>query len=61
MPGSFLEMRSPVTITERLMAQQMLGIGMTQNPAGRKASGGDSPKVEDKDGGSRTTVTESEK
>ena len=61
MPGSFLEMRSPVTITERLMAQQLLGIGMTQTPAGRKASGGDSPKVEDKDGGSRTTVTESEK
>jgi len=60
-PGSFLEVRVPVTITERLMAQQMLGIGMTQNPAGRKASGGDSPKVEEKDGGSRTTVTESEK
>lgn len=60
-PGTVLEMRAPLTITERLMAQQMLGIGMTQNPAGRKASGGDSPKVEEKDGGSRTTVTESEK
>lgn len=56
-----LEMRVPTTITERLQAQAMLGIGMTQNPAGRKASGGSEPQVESKDGGSRTTVTESEK
>lgn len=60
-PGSVLEMRSPVTITERLMAQQMLGIGMTQNPAGRKASGDAPPKQESKDGGTRTTTTESDK
>lgn len=61
MSGQLAEMRVPATITERLMAQQMLMIGMTANPAGRKASGGDNPKVESKDGGSRTTVTESEK
>lgn len=60
-PGALLEMRAPITITERLMAQQLLGIGMTENPAGRKASGQESPKVEEKDGGSRTTVTESQK
>lgn len=58
-PGAILEIRTPVTITERLQAQQMLGIGMTENPAGRKASGGSEPKLESKDGGSRTTVTES--
>lgn len=61
-PGMFLEIREPMTITERLMAQQILGIGMTSNPAGRKASGGSEPKLEEKsdgNGGSRTTITES--
>jgi hypothetical protein len=28
-----------MTITERLMAQMTLGLGMQVNPAGRKASG----------------------
>ena len=59
--GQILEMRVPMTITERLHAQQLLGIGMTENPAGRKASGQSEPKVEEKDGGERTTVTESPK
>jgi hypothetical protein len=61
-PGAILEIRVPVTITERLQAQQMLGIGMTENPAGRKASGGSEPKMEKKSdgqGGQRTTVSES--
>jgi hypothetical protein len=42
----------------------MMGIGMTENPAGRKASGGASPKQETKsdgEGGQRQTVTESDK
>lgn len=54
-----MEIRVPSTITERLMAQQMLGIGMTANPAGRKASGEAPPKQESKDGGTRITTTES--
>lgn len=56
------EMRVPTTITERLIAQAQLGIGMTQNPAGRKASGQAPPKLEtkpDATGAPRTTVTES--
>lgn len=60
-PGGVMELRVPITITERLMAQQLLGIGMTANPAGRKASGDAPPKQETKDGGSRTTITESQK
>lgn len=59
MSGQILEIRPPITVTERLQAQMLLGIGMTANPAGRKASGEAPPKVEDK--GDRTTVTESEK
>jgi hypothetical protein len=62
--GQILETRTPMTITERLQAQQMLGIGMTENPAGRKASGQAAPEQETKgtdDGGQRTTVTESNK
>lgn len=62
MPGAILEVRVPITITERLQAQQMLGIGMTENPAGRKASGGSEPKMEEKSdgaGGKRSTITES--
>lgn len=58
-PGQFLELRTPLTVTERLQAQQMMGIGMTENPAGRKASGQEAPEIEDK--GDRTTVTESQK
>jgi hypothetical protein len=59
-----MEYRVPETITERLMAMQMLGIGMAVNPVGRKASGQEPPKQETKsdgEGGSRTTTTESAK
>jgi hypothetical protein len=59
MTGQLLEIRIPLTVTERLMAQSAIGIGMTENPAGRKASGQSSPKVEEKSDG-RTTVTESD-
>jgi hypothetical protein len=52
-------MKVPTTITEKLVAQQQLGIGMTVSPAGRKASGEAPPKMESKDGGSRTTISES--
>ena len=62
--GEVLEMRTPQTVTERLQAQQLLGIGMTENPAGRKASGQAPPKqesVSDGGGGSREVVRESRK
>jgi hypothetical protein len=61
--GEPLEIRIPHTITERLQAQQMLGIGQTENPAGRKASGQAPPKMETKHDqpGGRPTVTESKK
>lgn len=61
--GEVLEMRVPMTVTERLQAQQLLGIGMTVNPAGRKASGQDTPQTEtktDEQGAPRQTVSESE-
>lgn len=63
-PGQILEIRTPMTVTERLIAQQMMGIGMTENPSGRKASGGNAPKAEEKSdgaGGTRQTITESKK
>lgn len=63
-PGNFLEIRTPMTVTERLIAQQQMGIGMTENPAGRKASGQEAPQAEEKsdgDGGTRQTITESRK
>ena len=61
--GEILEMRIPNTITERLQAQQLLGIGQTENPAGRKASGQAPPKQETKNDqpGGRPTITESKK
>lgn len=70
MTGQILEIRAPVTIVERMMAQQLLGIGQIAGPAGRdatgegdgqpgrKASGQAPPKLEQKSDG-RTTVTES--
>lgn len=58
--GMLLEIRSPTTIVERLQAQALLGIGMVANSAGRKASGQESPEMEQKSDG-RTTVTESSK
>lgn len=62
--GEVLEFRVPLTVTERLLAQQMMGIGMTENPAGRKASGQAAPQQEtktDENGGQRSTITESDK
>lgn len=56
--GQILEIRLPVTVTERLQAQAMLGIGQTVNPAGRKATAQQPPKHETKSDG-RGTVTES--
>lgn len=47
------------TITDRLIAQSELGVGMDANPAGRKATGQTMPKMTTKDGGTRPTVTES--
>ena len=61
--GQILEVRVPVTVTERLQAQSSLGIGQTVNPAGRKASGQAPPSTETKNDepGGRQTITESEK
>lgn len=62
--GQLLEIRIPTTVTERLMAQNMLGIGLVANSAGRKASGQEAPQAEEKsdgEGGSRGTITESKK
>ncbi len=52
------EMRIPTTITERLQAQALLGIGMAASPAGRKASGNQPPELKQKGDGS-TTMSES--
>jgi hypothetical protein len=49
--------RIPTTITERLQAQQHLGIGMVNSPAGRPASGNQPPQLKKK--GGRQTMTES--
>jgi hypothetical protein len=58
--GQLLELRMPTTITEMLQAQQLLGIGMTQNPTGRKASGQSVPEQETQPNGD-TTIRESKK
>lgn len=57
--GQMLEVRVPETVTERLIAQQQMGIGMSENPAGRKASGQTAPHSETK-GDGRPVVSESE-
>jgi len=67
--GEILELRVPTTVTERLQAMAMMGIGATSNPAsgegagaGRPASGGSPPQQEqktDQTGAPRTTITES--
>lgn len=57
-PQPPIEVRVPQTITEKLIAQQQLGIGMEANAAGRKASGQAPPKMEQKSDG-RPTITES--
>lgn len=46
-----MEIRVPETITERLKAQQEMGIGMSVNPAGRKASGQAPPSQATGNGG----------
>lgn len=58
MTGQLLEIRQPISVSERLIAQRLLGIGLTENPAGRKASGQAMPQMEQKSDG-RSTVTES--
>ena len=58
--GQILQIRIPTTVTERLMAQNLMGIGVAVNPAGRKASGQEPPETETKSDG-RQTVTESNK
>ena len=60
MSGQIMELRAPLTITERLQAQQLLGIGLTVSSPGRKSSGEEPPKNETKSDG-RQTVTESKK
>lgn len=52
------EFRVPTNITEKLIAQQQLGLGQQANPAGRKASGEAPPNLVQKPDGS-TTITES--
>lgn len=56
--GQVLQFRKPLTITERLQAQMMLGLGLNDGPAGgnagRKASGQSSPGVEVQDNGDGT-------
>lgn len=54
--GQILELRIPQTVTERLQAQALLQIGMSVNPAGRKASGQEPPKNETKSDGRQTTT-----
>jgi hypothetical protein len=53
-----MEVRKPMTIMERLLAQQQLGLGQTENPAGRKASGQQMPHQEQK-GDGRVVMAES--
>jgi len=60
--GQIMEIRMPVTVVERLMAQAQLQIGMVQNAPGRKSSGQAPPKAEqrsDGQGGKRDLVSES--
>lgn len=62
--GQAQQLRKPITITERLQAQTMLGLGMNTSSAGRKASGQTEPGVEVQDNGDgtkRVKMTESPK
>lgn len=47
------------TVTDRLIAEQLMGMGMAATSTGRKATGQTMPKMEVKDGGTRSTVSES--
>lgn len=58
--GQIMQLRVPYTITERLQAQQMLGIGMMANAQGRKATNEEPAHTEtkgDEPGGRQTTST----
>ena len=60
MSGQILELRVPYTITERLQAQQMLGLGMTATAQGRKATNEEPVHTEtkgDRPGGRQTMST----
>ena len=60
MSGQILELRVPTTITERLQAQQLVGIGMMANAQGRKATNEEPAHTEtknDEPGGRQTTST----
>lgn len=62
--GQAMQLRKPLTITERLQAQAMLGLGMNASPVGRKASGQSAPGVEvqkNADGSQRIKATEGPK
>jgi len=64
MTGQVVELREPTTITERLQAQAMLGLGMNESPVGRKAAGAAGPEVQEKPmpgGGRRITMSEAPK
>lgn len=52
-----MEVRKPVTIMEKLLAAQQLGIGASVNPAGRKAAGENAPHAETK-GDGRQVISE---
>ncbi len=60
--GIFIQVRKPITITERLIAQNMMGLGMNESPVGRKATAQSQPGVEVQDNGDgtkRVKMTES--
>lgn len=62
--GQAQQLRKPITITERLQAQTMLGLGMNASPVGRKATGETSPSVDvqaNSDGTKRVKMTEGPK
>ncbi|HET9258285.1 MAG TPA: hypothetical protein VFO16_24230 [Pseudonocardiaceae bacterium] len=52
--GMVLTVRKPISVTERLMAQQMLGLGQTVSPVGQKASAQTGPAVDVQDNGDGT-------
>jgi len=52
--GLALTVRKPVSVTERLMAMQMMGLGPNVSPVGRKATGQTDPGVEVQDNGDGT-------
>lgn len=54
-----MEVRKPITIMEKLLAMQQMGLGVNNNPAGRPAAGKEMPHQEVKDGGTRPTMSES--